>query len=56
MIVFRGDVIAYGGPKYIKLNGKVVTNGYTTGPHLHFEVKKNNKNIDPIYFLNNLEY
>lgn len=55
MDVKRGDVVAYGGPKYINLNGEIITNGNTTGPHLHFEIKRNNINIDPIYFLNSLE-
>lgn len=55
MQVLRGDIVGYGGPKYVNLNGKIITNGNTTGPHLHFEIKKNNINIDPIYFLNSLE-
>lgn len=55
MNVFRGDVVGNGGPKYINLDGQIITNGNTTGPHLHFEIKKNNINIDPISFLNELE-
>lgn len=55
MKIKRGDCIGYGGPKYIKLNGSIITNGYTTGPHLHFEVRKNNIIIDPINYLNSLE-
>lgn len=34
--VNRGDIIGYVG-----------TSGISTGPHLHFEIKKNGKNIDP---------
>lgn len=55
MDVLRGDVIAYGGPKYINLNGNIILNGNTTGPHLHFEIKINNLNVNPIIFLNKLE-
>ena len=35
----RGDVIGYLG-----------NTGLSTGPHLHYEVRKNNKPIDPINF------
>ncbi len=34
--VQQGDVIGYVG-----------TTGRSTGPHLHYEVRKNNKRIDP---------
>ena len=54
MTVQRGDIIGFGGPKYINLNGSIILNGNTTGPHLHFEVKKNYININPIEFLNSL--
>lgn len=53
--VIRGDVVAKGGPKYINYNGEIITNGYTTGPHLHFEVRQLGDSIDPIMFLNSLE-
>jgi len=45
MKVKRGDIIAYSG-----------TSGMSTGPHLHYEVIKNNKHVDPTaYFLLNTE-
>lgn len=48
-------MVAKGGPKYINYNGEIITNGYTTGPHLHFEVRQLGDSIDPIMFLNSLE-
>ncbi len=40
MWVERGEVI-----------GKVGQTGRTSGPHLHFEIRKNNKAVDPFIFL-----
>lgn len=43
--VNSNDIVGYVGPKYLS-NGKL--NGFTTGPHLHFTMYKNNKLIDPL--------
>lgn len=44
--VKNGECVNFGD-----IIGKVGTSGESTGPHLHFEVIKNGKAIDPIAFL-----
>lgn len=60
--VHKGQVIGKVGPKYVQnvpnnpykdSNGKS-TNGATTGPHLHFSIKKSNEYINPLDLLTNI--
>lgn len=46
--VKKGDVINRG-----EIIGFVGTTGLSTGPHLHYEVIKNNKKVNPIHYLFN---
>ena len=56
--VNQGDLIANVGPKniygfsnnYFKDASGNPTNGSTTGPHLHLNIKKNNVSLDPLSF------
>ena len=58
--VYSGQVIGHVGPKnvygvknnpYKDSSGKP-TNGATTGPHLHFTIKKDGKAVNPLnYFI-----
>lgn len=46
LLVSKGDVIRAG--EYIALSGNT---GYSTGPHLHFGIKKEGQMIDPLNYL-----
>lgn len=47
ILVSAGDFVARG--ESIALVG---SSGRSTGPHLHFEIRKNNQVVDPIHYLN----
>ena len=57
-IVNKGDLIANVGPKnvygfsenYFRDSNGEPTNGSTTGPHLHLNIKKNGTSLDPLLF------
>ncbi len=44
-LVRKGDVVAKGTPI-----GTVGSSGLTTGPHLHYEVLRNDRQVDPLRF------
>lgn len=56
--ISQGDLIANVGPKniygfsnnYFRDSDGNPTNGSTTGPHLHLNIKKNGSSIDPLSF------
>lgn len=56
--VNKGDLIANVGPKnvygfsnnYYKDSNGNPTNGSTTGPHLHLNIKENGTTVDPLLF------
>ena len=47
LLVKEGESVSQG--KIIAFSGE---SGLATGPHLHFEIRKNNKHIDPLIYLN----
>ena len=56
--VYSGQIIGQVGPKYVygvknnpyKDNTGKPTNGATTGPHLHFTIKKDGKAVNPLNY------
>ncbi|MBQ7799787.1 MAG: M23 family metallopeptidase [Oscillospiraceae bacterium] len=44
MVIRAGEIIAYMG-----------STGYSTGPHLHFEIRINGKSVDPAYVLKGID-
>ena len=57
--VTKGEIIAQVGPKYVdnvpnnpyKDSTGKSTNGATTGPHLHFSIKKAGEYVNPLDYL-----
>lgn len=47
ILVSSGDTIAAGDPV-----GRAGSTGRSTGPHVHYEVRRNGKPVNPVHFLN----
>ena len=45
--VYKGQFVTKGS-----IIGEIGSTGKSTGPHLHFEIRKNKKSVNPIYYIN----
>ena len=48
IIVLKGEFVTKGD-----IVGEVGSTGKSTGPHLHFEIRKNKKSMNPLFFIKN---
>ena len=56
IFVKTGDVISKGQLIAKSGNSGMTVEGKPLAPHIHIQVKKNGKNIDPLTYINNLNY
>ena len=47
LLVKKGDRVSAGD-----VIGRAGTTGRSTGPHVHYEVRRNGQAVDPVHFLN----